>query len=363
MSANLCKAFESSLNLNKESSSQIDLSLYSTLDQAQIQQWTTVSSRFPTTFPELNDALRETTFLLGGSEVSELDAFVLGRASPFLEKFSKDDVVNFRHIVRWTLLVQKIVGKTVLDVSVDTEAPRELPKKKEKKGGDTKESSGKDNKKAEKKGKDAASEAGAGAGAAGAAGAEKQGKKKEKKEKKPQPAAAPARAVTPGIISLKVGVIEKAVKHPDADSLYVSTINVGEEEPRTICSGLVKHIPIEDMQKAKIVVVANLKPVKMRGIASNGMVLCACTPDHEKVEFVKVPENAQPGDKLFFEGFDEEPEPVMNPKKKWWEQIQPNFTTDDDLAIVYKYDGKQSKLVTKGNEVLTSSTIKNAVVS
>ena len=37
-----------------------------------------------------------------------------------------------------------------------------------------------------------------------------------------------------------------AVKlHPDADSLYVETIDVGEEEPRTVVSGLVKYIPIE----------------------------------------------------------------------------------------------------------------------
>ena len=40
-----------------------------------------------------------------------------------------------------------------------------------------------------------------------------------------------------------------AVKlHPDADSLYVETIDVGEESPRTVVSGLVKYIPIEQSQ-------------------------------------------------------------------------------------------------------------------
>jgi tRNA-binding EMAP/Myf-like protein len=47
-----------------------------------------------------------------------------------------------------------------------------------------------------------------------------------------------------------VGLIKKAEKHPDADSLYVEEIDVGEEAPRTVVSGLVKFIPLEEMQVA-----------------------------------------------------------------------------------------------------------------
>lgn len=47
-------------------------------------------------------------------------------------------------------------------------------------------------------------------------------------------------------LELRVGVIVKAWKHPDADSLYVEVIDLGEEGgPRTVVSGLVKHIPGE----------------------------------------------------------------------------------------------------------------------
>ena len=56
----------------------------------------------------------------------------------------------------------------------------------------------------------------------------------------------------------------------------MSTIDMGDAEgPRIVCSGLVKYIPIEEMQKRYVVVVANLKPVTMRGVKSCAMVLCA----------------------------------------------------------------------------------------
>ena len=49
-------------------------------------------------------------------------------------------------------------------------------------------------------------------------------------------------------LDIPVGLIKKVQKHPDADSLYVEEIDVGEESPRTIVSGLVKYIPLEEMQ-------------------------------------------------------------------------------------------------------------------
>jgi aminoacyl tRNA synthase complex-interacting multifunctional protein 1 len=57
-----------------------------------------------------------------------------------------------------------------------------------------------------------------------------------------------------------------AVRH----SLYVEKIDVGEPEPRTIVSGLVKFVPLEEMQGRMVVVIANLKPRNMRGIKSAG---------------------------------------------------------------------------------------------
>jgi methionyl-tRNA synthetase len=49
-------------------------------------------------------------------------------------------------------------------------------------------------------------------------------------------------------LDIRVGLITEAKKHPDADSLYVEEIDVGEGSTRTVVSGLVKYIPLEEMQ-------------------------------------------------------------------------------------------------------------------
>lgn len=95
-----------------------------------------------------------------------------------------------------------------------------------------------------------------------------------------------------------------------------------------------------------------------------GMVLCASDENKDVVEFVNPPLGSQPGDKLFFEGYDGEPLAQLNPKKKIWEACQPNFSTNDKYEVVYKQEGKpDAKLVNKKGEVLHNSTIINAHVS
>ena len=59
-------------------------------------------------------------------------------------------------------------------------------------------------------------------------------------------------------------------QHPDADSLYVEKIDVGEAEPRTVISGLRKFVAQDQLEGALVAVVCNLKPVNMRGIKSHG---------------------------------------------------------------------------------------------
>lgn len=49
-------------------------------------------------------------------------------------------------------------------------------------------------------------------------------------------------------LDIRVGLIKKAQKHPDAESLYVEEIDLGEGDCRTVVSGLVKYIPLEEMQ-------------------------------------------------------------------------------------------------------------------
>ena len=74
-------------------------------------------------------------------------------------------------------------------------------------------------------------------------------------------------------IQLKVGKVIKCEKHPNADKLLVSQIDVGEETPRQIVSGIADVYSPEEFVGKKVIVVTNLKPAKLRGVESQGMVL------------------------------------------------------------------------------------------
>ena len=76
-------------------------------------------------------------------------------------------------------------------------------------------------------------------------------------------------------IQLKVGKVVECRKVEKADKLLCSKIDLGEGAPRTIVSGIAKYYTPEEMVGKQVIVVTNLKPVKLRGIESQGMVLCA----------------------------------------------------------------------------------------
>jgi len=73
-------------------------------------------------------------------------------------------------------------------------------------------------------------------------------KKAAKSSNEAKNKAAPEPDITITRLDIRVGLITKAQKHPDADSLYVEEIDVGEEQTRTVVSGLVKYIPLDEMQ-------------------------------------------------------------------------------------------------------------------
>ncbi|KAG8439964.1 hypothetical protein GDO86_005942 [Hymenochirus boettgeri] len=88
------------------------------------------------------------------------------------------------------------------------------------------------------------------------------------------------------------------------------------------------------MQNRMAVLLCNLKPAKMRGVLSQAMVMCASSP--EKVEILDPPSGAVPGDRIIFHGFPGEPDKELNPKKKTWEQIQPDLLTNKEGVATYK---------------------------
>ena len=74
---------------------------------------------------------------------------------------------------------------------------------------------------------------------------------------------------------LKVGRIISVSEHENADKLYVVKIDDGTTEGRTICAGIKEYYTIEQLENKLIVFVANLKPRKLRGVMSEGMMLAA----------------------------------------------------------------------------------------
>lgn len=100
-------------------------------------------------------------------------------------------------------------------------------------------------------------------------GVKKDDEKEEKKEAKAQ-----IKIDDFDKLDLVVGKILEAKDHPDADRLLVFKVDIGDET-RTIVSGIKEFYEKEDLVGKNVVVIKNLKPVKMRGILSEGMLLAA----------------------------------------------------------------------------------------
>ena len=82
-------------------------------------------------------------------------------------------------------------------------------------------------------------------------------------------------------VELRVGEIKVAERIPKADKLLRFEIDLGEEKPRQILAGLAEFYDPETLVGRKVVVVANLKPRKMRGLESQGMICAASLENGE----------------------------------------------------------------------------------
>jgi methionyl-tRNA synthetase len=83
-------------------------------------------------------------------------------------------------------------------------------------------------------------------------------------------------------IDLRVGEILTAERIPKSDKLLRFSIDLGEKEPRQILAGIAEYYEPEKLIGRKVVIVANLKPRKLRGFESQGMVLAASVGEEGK---------------------------------------------------------------------------------
>ena len=103
-------------------------------------------------------------------------------------------------------------------------------------------------------------------------------------------------------LDLRVAKIIEAEDIEGADKLYKIILDVGELGKRVICSGLKEFYSKEDLKGKRIIYFSNLASRKMRGIESQGMLLCACTyseDGNEKEVILITPEkNIKVGSKI-----------------------------------------------------------------
>ncbi len=110
----------------------------------------------------------------------------------------------------------------------------------------------------------------------------------------------------------------------------------------------------EDFKGARVLVICNLKPRKIQGVESDGMVLCCSNDDHTAVHLITAPPTTAPGTRVQSAGRPalDAPKPeVLNPKKKIWESAQPKLAVVGGVA---NYDG--APLTAAGAPLTTAAT-------
>ena len=99
-------------------------------------------------------------------------------------------------------------------------------------------------------------------------------------------------------VELKVGEVLTAERVPKSDKLLRFTVDVGEPEPRQILAGIAEHYEPEKLVGRKLVIVSNLKPRKLRGFESQGMVLAASVGDEGRPVLATFAEDVPNGARL-----------------------------------------------------------------
>jgi methionyl-tRNA synthetase len=79
--------------------------------------------------------------------------------------------------------------------------------------------------------------------------------------------------------SLKIGTVIEAEEVPKSKKLLLLQVDVGEDEPRQVVAGIKEWYSASDMLNTQVCVVANLKPAKLMGLKSEGMLLASKDED------------------------------------------------------------------------------------
>ncbi|KAF9192266.1 hypothetical protein BGZ51_005835 [Haplosporangium sp. Z 767] len=162
---------------------------------------------------------------------------------------------------------------------------------------------------------------------------------KTKPAKSNKPAANANLPVDISRLDIRVARIVEAKLHDANPNSYISTVDCGDGDVRTVVSGLAKYIPLEEMQNRLVCAVCNLKPGKFQGVLSSAMLLAGSSADDTVIELLQPPAGLEAGDKIEFEGYgqaDRSSPEKLNPKHLIFEKVSADFTISADGKALYK---------------------------
>lgn len=172
-------------------------------------------------------------------------------------------------------------------------------------------------------------------------------------------------------IDIKVGQILKVEKHPQASNLLLLTVNCGDSSnPKTIISSISNYFEdYNQLINQKVLVVCNLKPIKMRGIVSEGMLLTSVYKENnniEKLSLLKPSNDSQPGDQIYIEEFGENIDsnfPIIKSKTQIenFQKILNSLKCNNDKNLVLNNENSQFFLYSKNKNKITSD-LDNSIV-
>jgi len=140
-------------------------------------------------------------------------------------------------------------------------------------------------------------------------------------------------------LDIRVARILEAKVHDTNPNSYISTVDCGNGDVRTVVSGLAKYIPLAEMQNRLVCAVCNLKPGKFQGVVSSAMLLAGSSPDDSVIELLQPPQELEAGDLIEFEGFaqaDRSSPEKLNPKHLIFEKVSEEFKIGADGLAKYK---------------------------
>ena len=132
------------------------------------------------------------------------------------------------------------------------------------------------------------------------------------------------------MLDLRSARILSVENHPNADRLYIIEIDVGALGKRTIVAGLKSYYSIDDLIGRNIVIVANLKPAKLRGVQSNGMLLAAEDKDGNVV--LLTPGDIKPGESITIDDIPSQPVKIL----EFSEFQKISMTVDENQNVIYQ---------------------------